>query len=126
MKKRVLSLLLLISMSSSLIACGTGLPKYTTQEAYDLGVDAYECMDDFCSGSMNENTLEEKLSDIYADLEEIESDHEKNDDGSDYINDGSIALSVNLALAELRVMDEGETYGIEDAKDKLAENLELE
>ena len=107
-------------------ACGNGLPDYTTQDAYDLGVEAYEYMEDFCNGSMNENTLEEKLSDIYADLKDIESDHEKNDESSDYINDGSIALSVNLALSELRVMDEGETYGIEDVRDELAEKLELE
>lgn len=45
--------------------------------------------------------------------------------GVSSINDGSIALSVNLALSELRVMDEGETYGIENARDELAEKLEL-
>lgn len=125
MKRRIVSLLAATVLALSMTACGNGLPDYTTQDAYDLGIEAYECMEDFCNGSMNENTLEEKLSDIYADLEDIESDHEKNDESSDYINDGSIALSVNLALSELRVMDEGETYGIENARDELAEKLEL-
>lgn len=124
MKKKLCILMLLSTVS--LVACSGGLPKFTTQEAYDLGVEAYECMEDFCNGSMNENTLEEKLTDIYADLEEIEADHEENDSDNDYMNDGSIALKVNLALSELRVMDEGETYGIEDVMDELAETLELE
>lgn len=126
MKKRIVSLLTTAALALSMTACGNSLPEYTTQEAYDLGIEAYECMEDFCNGSMNEDTLEEKLSDIYADLEDIESDHEKNNEDSDYLNDGSIALSVNLALAELRVMDEGETYGVEDVRDELAEKLELE
>ena len=98
MKRRIVSLLAATVLALSMTACGNGLPDYTTQDAYDLGIEAYECMEDFCNGSMNENTLEEKLSDIYADLEDIESDHEKNE-SSDYINDGSIALSVNLALS---------------------------
>lgn len=123
MKKRLCILMILSAIS--LVSCGNGLPKFTTQEAYDLGVEAYEYMEDFCSSSMNETTLEEKLTNIYSDLEDIESAHEKNDESSDYINDGSITLSVNLALAELRVMDEGETYGVEDVKDELAEKLEL-
>ena len=126
MKKRIVAIVMICIISAGLWACGDGLPDFTTQEAYDLGVEAYECMEDFCNGSMNSDTLEEELSRIYGDLEKIEEEHEKNDTNLDYITDGSIALDVNLALATLKTMDEGETYGVEDVMEDLAETLELD
>lgn len=126
MRKRIVAILMICILSAGLCACGDSLPDFTTQEAYDLGVEAYECMEDFCNGSMNADTLEEELSRIYDDLEKIEEDHEKNDTSLDYITDGSIALDVNLALAKLKTMDEGETYGVEEVMEDLVETLELD
>ena len=125
MKKKLIAILISGVLALSLTACGNGLPDYTTQEAYDLGVEAYEDMNDFCDGSMNADTLEEELTDIYDKLEAINDKHDKNDESEDYMNDDSIALRVNSALASLRVMDDDETYAVKKDRDNLADVLEI-
>lgn len=125
MKKKLIAILISGVLALSLTACSNGLPDYTTQEAYDLGVKAYEDMNDFCDGSMNADTLEEELTDINDKLEAINDKHDKNDESEDYMNDDSIALRVSSALASLRVMDDDETYAVKKDRDSLADVLEI-
>lgn len=123
--KKLLSIFLSLLLTVMLTACGNSLPKWTSQEAYDIGLEAYETMDAFCNGSMNRETCEEKLSEYSEELDSINTVHEWAETSSDYMNDGSIALTVSSAIIGLSLMDDDETYKIEEAKNRLAELLEL-
>lgn len=125
MKKKLLTTIIAVTMSLLITACSSSLPKYTSQEAYDIGKEAYDAMDAFCSGSMNRDTCIDKLEDFEEQLREINANHEKDGNSDDYLNDDSICLDVGLALSGFRLMDLDESYEIEDAKNKLASDLEI-
>nr|DAD89767.1 MAG TPA: lipoprotein [Siphoviridae sp. ctWDo30] len=98
--------------------CGSGMPKDTSKEAYNIGLEALESLDYFLDEKMSMETLNSKLK-------ELEKNAKEQAEVTGLINDDSIALYIYLAefASNDLYTDEEDTYKIEEARNNLAEQL---
>ena len=119
MKKKIKACILCICLMMALAGCSS-LPEDTSQEMYDIGVEAMEILDDYIDGKMAMSTCESKL----ADLEE-EGERLMEQNGDQYPNDDNILFYISDARfnsSDLFSVD-GETYAHEEDRDKLKKFL---
>lgn len=134
MKKRLVSLLLVVSLLLSLSACGNSKPENLTQETYNLGKQALEVMDNYLAGKMDEKTAEEELSEIYDQLEAVGEALQEKADGGDVdalsyaFSNGHICFTVSSFVLGMLGAENayGNMYDCQEMRDNLASDLEVE
>lgn len=132
MLKKLVALLLVVSIVLSVSACGNSKPDTLTKETYDLGKEALNIMDQYLAGKMDAETAEKQFSKIYDQLEaEGETLQEKADGGDiDALSyaffNGSVCLSVSSFVMGMFALENtyGNTYDCQSIRDILADTLE--
>jgi hypothetical protein len=119
--KKIISMLLVVSLCCGMIVGCGGKPSDVSQEVYDLGVETCDVLDDYIQGKMKRETCEDMLDDIANRAEELD----KNEDNTS--TDDLILTEIRLSpfsVSSLSI-NEGETYKAEAAMEELKEQLNL-
>lgn len=123
--KKVISILLVVTMCCGLMLGCAGKPKEVSQEVYDLGVETCDVLDDFIQGKMSQDTASDKLDELAEKAEKIEENIKKSRETTVY-EDG-ILIDIKFAFMDVDdiYVEEGETYKAEDKLETLKESLNL-
>ena len=133
MKKRLIALLMVVSIVFSISACGDSAPDTLTKETYKLGKEALSVMDKYLAEKIDAEDLEKKLSVVMTQLE-AESDtlSKKTAEGDieatmySFYNH-TVAFWVSGFVMGMYGYEnaEGNTYDCQSVRDGLAEVLEV-
>ena len=119
MKKKI-CVFLIVTMSI-LTGCSNEPPEGTSQEMYNIGLEALEILDDYIDGKMSVDTCDRKIDDLYEESEKI-----LEQTGSDYPNDEIIhedLLMISISNTSAIYVGEHETYSHEDHRAMLKTDL---
>lgn len=133
MKKRLLALLMVVSIVFSLSACGDSAPDTLSKDTYKLGKEALSVMDKYLAEKMDADEAEKKLSNVMTQLEEeadtlskksAEGDIEAT--GYNFYN-GTVSFWVSSFVMGMYGYENtaGNTYDCQSVRDSLAEVLEV-
>lgn len=133
MLKRLVAMLMVISIMVSVSACGSSKPDNLTKETYELGKDALAIMDKYLDGKMDADTAEKKLEKIYEQLEiEAEALQKKAENGdidaySYSFNNGNVCFNISSFVMGMFGWENsyGNTYSCQEIRDNLAEALKV-
>ena len=133
MKKRLIALLMVVSIVFSISACGDSAPDTLTKETYKLGEEALSVMDKYLAEKIDAEDVEKKLSVVMTQLE-AESDtlSKKTAEGDieatmySFYNH-TLAFWVSGFVMAMYGYEnaEGNTYDCQSVRDGLAEVLEV-
>ncbi|RGT72227.1 hypothetical protein DWX08_10395 [Ruminococcus sp. AF18-22] len=128
--KKIISMLLVVSLCCGMIVGCGGKPSDVSQEVYDLGVRTCNELEDYVSGTMSQETCYYRL---VTPAEEAEEINRKNEEelGDKYSweerqEDKDILENIIDACDAVKSANEGETYEAEDILNELKEQLNLE
>lgn len=127
--KKIVSMLIVVSLCCGVIVGCGGKPSDVSQEVYDLGVMTYEALEDYVDGKMSQETCYYSL---VTPAEEAEKIDRKNEEelGDKYLweerqEEKDILENIVDACDAVQNANEGETYEAEDILEELKEQLNL-
>ena len=106
--KRIIAIALTLMMVLALCGCDT-VPPEMNKDTYKLGQEALGVMDKYLAGSINAGEAEEKLTAVYAAVEEVVSGISTDASDPNYVNNfnysqsaRSVAFSVKSFVLGIR------------------------
>ncbi|EGG83564.1 hypothetical protein HMPREF9477_00939 [Lachnospiraceae bacterium 2_1_46FAA] len=114
MKKKLLTLLMALTLSASIIACGgKKLPDGMSQDTYDTGIKALEIMDKYNDADIDADEADKRLEALSDKLDSLELSDDESAENS-FVQSNILSFQSKLFLG-------GDTYTTADDLRKLLE-----